>query len=61
MEFKVLVERGEIRELDGAMGYLPQASTVFEREGRDLVVLGAEVEGDGGWIYVGDGRLRIEQ
>ena len=57
----MLVERGEIRELEGPMGYLPQASTVLERESRDLAVLGAEVDGEDGWIYVGDPQLRIGQ
>lgn len=61
MEFRVmLIERGEVREVGHPLGYLPQASTVFEWDGKDLVVLGTEVEGDHGWIYVTDPRVRLK-
>lgn len=59
VELKVLlVEQGQVRELDGAVTYPPQPSAVIERDGCDYAVVAIEIDGSSGWVYVVDPGIR---
>jgi hypothetical protein len=59
VELKVmLVEQGQLRELEGAVTYPPHPSAVIERDGCEFAVVALEIDGSSGWVYVVDPGIR---